>query len=248
MVEASRWRKIAFLDTNALHYVSLYLMLAEQKGMYPFSSNVDTASTEACECLDGMDDKNNIKSLKKGLWIIERVSKEDLQIEYSPVSELELMAGRAKGRAIERAANEGIPNRMWSRFFEEEINDRLDIDDLTGIRSDVDELGDMFEAAGGIKATASNPNDTRDVFALAKMIGGLVYLGFADSVIYANALIVKADYLITSDGHLKRMADLIRTNTDHSEVKSQLIEALGESAAFALPEAVAPKLFEAGRQ
>ena len=104
-------RQVVFLDTNALHYMHLYLTHACNESLYPFCPN-DGSGDEARQHLRTVESRNLRDSLRKGLDAIVDLSTTDSQVEYSPVSELELIAGRARGRAIEKTAQEGIPDRM----------------------------------------------------------------------------------------------------------------------------------------
>ncbi len=226
MIEEAR-SVVVFLDTNALHYIHLYLTHADDRNLYPFSSKED-AIVEAREHLDGVQDANIRKALGQGLDIVDCLSNREVCVEYSRVSELELMAGRAKGRAVENAAKEGVPDRMWTRFHEKEIGARLTAADLTGIRKRVEGLGSALERAG-ILVTASKEARTRDVLDLAKGIAGLVYLGLADSVIYASSLVAGADYLITRDEYFRQTVNRIKNGQKpYDEIRQRLHALVGE--------------------
>ena len=170
-------RRVVFLDTNTLHHMHLYLTHASSKSLYPFCPNDGTAD-EAKAHLRTLTPKKLRESLDKGLDVIAELSASDFQVEYSPVSELELIAGRARGRAIETAAKEGIPDRMWTRFRDEEVGSRLNTKDLADIGSGIESLSASLEKAG-MSVTVNDPDRTRDIFTLARSIGSLVYLGFA---------------------------------------------------------------------
>ena len=212
-------RRVVFLDTNTLHHTHLYLTYASSESLYPFCPNDGTAD-EAKERLCTLKPKKLRKSLDKGLEVIADLSASDFQVEYSPVSELELIAGRARGRAIETAAKEGIPDRMWAHFRDEEVGSRLNTEDLAEIGSGVESLSASLEKAG-MSVTVNDPGRTRDIFNLARNIGSLVYLGFADSVIYASALVAEADYLMTFDEYLKKTVNRIRTGSP--DVRKRLL-------------------------
>ena len=234
-------RVVAFLDTNALHFIHLYLTLAEEQSLYPFARE-ETAIAEAKEHLGREHDDELGERLKQGLCIVASLSDPNVRVEYSPVSELELMAGRARGRAMENAAREGIPDRMWTRFREQEISARLSTADLTDIRTRVEGLGPALERAD-IPATVSNPGRTRDVLDLAKGIAGLVYLEMADSVIYASALVAGADYLITRDEYFRKTVNRIRSGQEpYDQTRRRLWDLVGQITLdlpddIALPEA-----------
>ena len=243
-------RQVVFLDTNALHYMHLYLTHAYKEDLYPFCPN-DGAADEARQHLRTVASGSLRGSLSKGLEAIVDLSRTDSQVEYSPVSELELIAGRARGRAIEKTAREGIPDRMWTRFHGEEISARLNTEDLVEIGTKIASLSTMLDEAG-VQATVSDPDRISDVFDLAKRIGGLVYVGFADSVIYASALVAGADYLITFDDYLGKTVNRIRTGPPpYDDIKKRLRTVVGEIlladvASVTLPEAI--RRFPPGRQ
>ena len=159
-------RQVVFLDTNALHYMHLYLTHACNEDLYPFCPN-DGSADEARQHLRTVASGNLRDSLSKGLEATVDLSTTDSQVEYSPVSELELIAGRARGRAIEKTAREGIPDRMWTRFHGEEISARLNTEDLVEIGTKIASLSTMLDEAG-VHATVSDPDRISDVFDLAK--------------------------------------------------------------------------------
>ena len=199
-------RKVAFLDTNALHYVGTFLNYVRKIGLH-FSLEKNTID-RLNECLNIVSEKRLKAGLKMGMNTILFLASEGIQIEYSPVSELELLSGRAKGRAIEKMAKERIPDRMWSRLTEFEIRDRLVEEDFVDIVTGVVRLENMLSDAG-ITVTASDAERTRDVLELAKTIAGLVYMGAEDSIIYASAIVAQADYFVTGDRYLRATANLI---------------------------------------
>ena len=231
-------RKVAFLDTNVLHFISLYLRQAKIHSLFPLTGEIAPTNNYLDEVTDG----KLRESLNKGLDTILFLSDGDFRVEYSPVSELELMAGRAKGRALEKAAQEGIPDRMWTRFHDNEIAARLVPADLTDIRAGVDDLGSALKEAG-IDATVSDSRRTRDVLNVAMQVAALVYMSVMDSIIYASALVAEADHLISDDNYLSTTANRIRTGqSPFPEVRRQLeghIEEilLKERGSFTLPKA-----------
>ena len=143
--------KVVFLDTNALHFIYLYLEHARNQRLYPFTPKED-AVAEAKKNLRAVGEANLKKSLEKGLAAVDYLSKPDVRVEYSSVSELELIVGRARGKAVESAAKEGIPDRMWTHFYDKEISARLTTADLTDIRTRVEGLGPTLERAGILAA------------------------------------------------------------------------------------------------
>ena len=243
------YRKVAFLDTNALHFVDLYLKRAEIACIYPFVDDAvenDNAIDEAKTWLGSVSEEKFKEALGHGLNVLSWISKEDLSVEYSPLTELELMTGRLKGRALQDAAAEGIPDRMWGRFPEDEIAARLALKDFQEVRTAVDGLGVALENLE-IEVAVSAEHAT-DVMNLAKRVAGLVYMGAMDCVIYSHALVAQADYLITNDRYLRNTVNRIRSKTSHREINARLREivgrttaTLGDSSDVVLPEARWPK-------
>ncbi len=213
-----RLRKVAFLDTNVLHFVDLYLRQAKGQGLFPFGGDVLSARKH-------LDDTIEYKSLKsslnKGLDVIEYLRRTNCRAEYSPASELELMAGRARGKAIEKAAGEGIPERMWTRFSETEIGDRLLATDLAGIRKTIEGLGRLLDDAS-IDATVARADRSRDVLKLAKCVTGIVYMSAMDSMVYAEAIVAEADDVISDDDYLKKTVNRLKTKESLLEARQRL--------------------------
>lgn len=215
-----RLRKVAFLDTNVLHYISLYLRQAKDNGLFPFGGDVLSARKR----LDEIEYKSLKSSLNKGLDVIEHLRSKDCRAEYSFVSELELMAGRARGRAIEKAAGEGIPEQMWwSRFTESDVGDRLVDSDLTTIGETVEELRRLINEAGiDIDATDVREGRSRDVLKLAKCVMGIVYMSAMDSMVYAGALVAEADNVISYDDYLKKTVNRLKNKESLLEARQRL--------------------------
>ena len=214
---------VVFLDTNALHYVHLYLMDAEERSLYPFAPGED-AFVEAKKHVANVQDRSLRRGLRPGLDIVSSLSGSDMdvRVEYSPISELELIVGRTRGKTVLKLAKEGVPERIWSKIFEEDINSRLDIEDFRNVKAGVDEIGKKLEKAG-IQATSSNPTRTQDVLELAKEIAGLVYLESADNVIYASAIVAGADYVITRDKDLRDTINRIKDGQHrYDEIRNRL--------------------------
>lgn len=228
-MKESENQKVAYLDTNTLHYIALYLNYAKNNNLYPLS---EQTKCTALDYLDQSSDKELRKSLRRGLHTICYMSNHDLQIEYSIASEIELLFGRARGKAIENAAQEGIPDRMWSRLGEEQISRRLDISDLTEIRSRIDSLSCNLENLG---IAILSRGRTRDVFELAKGIAGLVFMSVFDTIIYASVLVAHSDYLITTDGYFLKTINRIHNPAGrpaYEEIQRRLLALLGSDVSL----------------
>ena len=235
---ATSLRKVVFLDTNVLHFVGLYLSRAKDRGLFPFGG--DEAAAE--KHLSGMPEADPAKSLGKGLRVVMSLRRDNPRVEYSTVSELELMAGKARGKAIEKAAAEGVPDRMWTRLYDQDIGKRLLASDLTRIAGAVDGLGGMLQDAG-IDATVSNSDRGRDVLATAREVMELVYLSVIDSVIYAEAIAAQADRIISADDYLRKTVNRIRNDGSWREARERLQERVAallsrDPGSVTLPDAV----------
>lgn len=235
-------RKVAFLDTNALHYMRNYLDYCRKKKLSSdLSDDVDRSAMEAH--LDAMTDKALRSSIRNGLKIIAWLVSKDLQVEYSPISELELISGLARGRALLSAAAEGIPDRRWYSFSEDDIWSRVTAEDLESIGGKVKEMSDELDEIGILKRSS---DDTRDVLELARSLAEVVYLSPCDGIIYASALYVRAEYLITRDSYFKDMVNKIWNSEKprFHEVRRQVQEIVDrvslEGSPVQLPSAVWP--------
>ena len=221
MKEEQTFRKVVFLDTMTLHYTRLCLEYAEKNDLQ-FPTD-EQAISKLKDHFRSVREKPLKESLQKGLETIILLSTDDVQIEYAPVSELEMLTGIAEGKARINVAKEGIPHRMWSRFSEKEIRDRITAEDLATIKACIDALGSMLEESG-VTVTRSDSKRTNEVIDLAKGIAGLIYMGEIDSIIYASAVAAGADYLATADGYLIETVNHIRDskNQQYEEIRRKL--------------------------
>ena len=148
-----------------------------------------------------------------------------------------------RGKAIESAARDQVPHRMLTRMSESEIADRVSEQDLSQVGAALDELPSLLDALN-ITITATDRNRESDVLGLAARIARLRYLEPVDVVIYAEAVLAQADYLITSDGYLRTVTNDIR-NTKRApfgNIRTQVIQIaadalLQEPGSVILPDA-----------
>ncbi|MXX10352.1 MAG: hypothetical protein F4201_01670 [Nitrospira sp. SB0677_bin_15] len=239
------FQKLAFLDTNTLHYIGIYLEYAKENGLFPnVAQNATKEKDSAVESLNNLAEVDLRKSLKRGLETVYFLSTNDVQVQYAPISELELLTGRTKGKAIVSAAREGVPDRMWSHFREDEIRERVTLTDLVDVKDKVDGLTSILQESG-VAVKTRRSDQTNEVLELAKGVNGLVYMEAVDSIIYASALVAQADYLFTSDGYLKKTVNSIHNpngESRHEEIRRKLQQLvsriiLGRADAVELPSA-----------
>lgn len=241
MKEEQIFQKVVFLDTMTLHHIRLCLESAKTDNLQ-LPTDEQTVSILKNH-FDRVSEKPLKESLLKGLETIILLSRNDVQIEYAPVSELEMLTGIAEGKARIKVAQEGIPHRMWSKFPEREIRDRVAAEDLAAIKDRIAALDSMIEESG-ITVTRSDNKRTNEVIELAKGIASLIYMGEIDSIIYASAVAAGADYLVTADGYLKETANNIRDskNQQYKGIRQKLNELINEvmletNGEFELPQA-----------
>ena len=242
MKEEKPFRKVVFLDTMTLHYMRLCLEYAKENELQ-FPTDDQSISKLKNRFCSSVPEKPLKESLQKGLETIVRLSTDDVQIEYAPISELEMLTGIAEGEARVNAANEGVPHRMWSRFSQKQIRDRTTSKGLATIKARIDAFDSMLKGSG-VTVTRSDSKRTNEVIDLAKDLVGLIYMGEIDSIIYANAVVAGADYLVTADGYLRETVNRVRESNDqrYKEIRRQLHEliskvVLGKSGEIGLPQA-----------
>lgn len=221
----------AFLDTNALHFLGIWIAYKRNDGL--------THCHRRLKKLLANKDQEMKKAIERGLAIEQFCSKNDLRIQYSPISELELQIGLARGKVMSMLADEHAPPRMWSRIVHDEvaINERLVGEPLAACRRDLE------KTVRGLEEDASTIDQDRlihqsDLWALARELGGLVYLDTCDCLIFANTLLAEAKYLITFDRHLKKITNRIYNSDDYVEVRETLLRHIGNDRS--LPQA--PKM------
>lgn len=231
MGEQSSQRKVLFLDTNTLHYLSLFVRFACDNEF-----TVNDIDGDRLRCLiDQEREARYKKNLQKGHKLISFVLREDAQIEYSHLSVVELLCGRIKGAVIKCLAKEGVPERMLSRIKEEDIRD-LSEPGLPDIRKGVNDLASVLTGWNIIFA-ARKSEGCIDVLRLAMDIVGLVYMSAADSIVYAEAIAAQPDFLVTEDDYLYQTVKRIHTPNDHNsfqKIRHELQLLIGD---YELPRA-----------
>ena len=237
----SVYQKVAFLDTNTLHFICICLDYAKRE-QPSLDLSIDEDRRVIEQRLQEMKDRTLKPAIRKGLQTINwLLSQEDTQVQYSAISELELIWGRVRGSAVLNAAREGIPDRMWGNLRDAEVRDRVSKDELRDISKRVAELSGELEELG-ISALSAD-GSTRDILALSRDLAGLIYLAPNDGIIYAGALYVQADDLITSDKYFRSTVNEIHESSDQHfcEVREQIRALLSEAPLIEASEVILPK-------
>ena len=231
-----------YLDSNTLHYIGLYLAHAKTRAAFPFDRS-PSASTKAIarDSVTQISDADLKKGLLTGLETVWMIWNRGFSVQYGYVSELELISGRTRGKALLSLAAEGVPERMWSRLTEAEIRDRVDhhaMERTTVAVSTIEALIDESGVAVFDRTSMLSP----DLFRIAGSASGLVYLDAIDSMIYAGALLSQCDYLFTSDSYLKDTANKIRDplTSRYSTVHQQLRQLLSDTLLTDIDDVVLP--------
>ena len=200
---------LLLLDTNAVHSVQLYLRFAERHNLPPIGDASDDPVEELKKEFGQRG--QTFQSYNTGRKIANYLRDKNTsgtRIEYSPVTRLELTCGLLRGRAILEAAKEGPLLRMWNRMDEREIFHRLKTTDYIEVQKDMEGLEEFF-GAGGINIAETDPGLMTDVWLLARLLLGVVFLDLGDSAVYASSLLVEANELITIDGYFRWIANQI---------------------------------------
>ena len=226
---------VVYLDTNALHYIQLYLQIVKQNDLTPLADDSAFAT-----CMKELSDKEYERACRRGFHILKYFQRHQWLGRYSPFSEVELLCGRIKWKALESIAKDASPDMMWSRILssEEEIQRRVTREQVIDIEERMDAFRSALEdSCIEIEIRKDYETASRDVLELAKKMVALVYMSSTDSIIYAGALLARADYFITGDGYLRDTANQIRNNACRrfQIVREDLQKILGHEGQYKLP-------------
>lgn len=218
------------LDTNALHNIASYLIQARRLDLHPYG-----------EIAEGREIRNNLQTilhlprqmadhLVNGLQALAYLQHErehnDAIIYTSRLVLLELWNGLLDGRAHINMALAGIPyrRRQSKRNIAQLVRANLTADDFENVREELE--GQDLEARFGIPVRFVEDRDgveSRDIFQVALRIQQIAFIDVADSYIYAAALAVLADQLITTDGELRTLINRIRAPETEEEEGSRAL-------------------------
>lgn len=209
------YQEIAFLDTNAIHYVRLYIDLADRDQLYPFSDDM-----EAAEAAIQKQDRSLRPAYGKGLDVVAFCKVKQLLIHYSHISTLELAVGRAKGEALQKAALQGVPERKWTGFAndDKQLAAYLDEGVLQRIGREMPQLVSQLDR---LQIHAVSDDDSM-VRVLALKLAALMYMATADCMIFAHALTVQAKYVVTYDAYFRKIVNRVYNSPKCDEIRRQI--------------------------
>jgi len=235
---------LLFLDTNVMHFARLYLCFAQKHDLPPLGSS----QQDPDEILEGTYRgrtrvfQNHVAGRKIVEYLRGRCES-GARVEFSPMSQLELVCGLLRGRAVLDAADEGIPSRMWNRMDEDEILDRLRTDTYDEVQRDTGEIEDQFLAAG-IILHETDPQRTREIWSVSRRLLGLVFLDTSDCAVYASALLAEADELLTADVYFRGIVNRLANPAGIPDPESKKrFEQARELLIKLISEAIAPEGF-----
>lgn len=229
---ASQARKTSvFLDTNSLHYLGQYLQYANRPNnkLFPYGSSSDEKSEveRSIKALSEVQDPILKQSLKRGLYIIEYLKNTKLDVACSIFSEMELRSGRAKGKIMTKFAKEGVPDRMWANIEEGDVRDNLSTRSYNDISRRIGNLmGDIEEIVHNFNVETPD----RRILGWTRDISGFIYMSPIDCALYASALDVEADYIITYDTYFRQTINKIHGGDGKYEEIHKRIVSLVEGA------------------
>lgn len=198
-------RPVFFIDTNALHYASLYLRFAKRENTFPYAGDETAGDEHIRQARLGLSSKDLVQGRKLVSYLRQKCQL-GAEIEYSPITFLEMMCGVLRGKAVVSAAGEGIPNRMWSRMGEGEIVGRLADQAYREAHEAVDGLVDEFSGVGVDIGQTANQR-LPDIWHLARRVLSVVFLDVQDCLVYSSAVLAEAESLLTTDGHLRKVTN-----------------------------------------
>lgn len=216
------YTKVAFMDTNVLHYVRLCLSHAKEHSLYPFGKS-PLGWQELTASLDTVSPQRRRENMQTGVKILQFLEGLRAQIEFSPMSDIELVAGLIRAKALLHAARDGSPHRMFTSMSAIEIAATVSAADMQEVRAEVDQLPELLDRLD-ITVTRSDPGAGSDTLRVAAQLTRIRYMEPADAVIFVGAILAQADYLITSDRYLRSTANQLLNSRDQPflSARSQL--------------------------
>ena len=242
MKDSPGTQQVAFLDTNTLHYIRMYLDIARRNRLYPFTQH-QTSVSESTRHLRELAEKALRTSLGRGLRTVRYLLKNRFAVRYAAFSELELIVGRIKGIAVESLAKEGVPDRFWGTLGEAVISKRVSATKLSAVQLRVGNLSIVLQDIG---ISANSVAKGSEILDLARAVLGLAYMSVGDSVVYSSAISAQADYLISWDGYFRTLINDIHSpgSRDHyKSVRLQLCKVASDVTLLDLRHVILPRAF-----
>jgi len=213
-------RPTVFVDTNTLHFMAHYLQVAEacSPTLPPYTCTLNDSTLEAFltdskprgkEFPSGL-----VRSLRHGWRALAYLQSEVARgalVMASLLSDAELHRALLETRAQRQMLDAGMSVRMRQRTsdFERSVQMLLTLPDFRDAPKSLAHSRSMIEKAIGAELESANPQDFLDTIGFFELLQRRVYLDFVDCAILADALYHEADTLVTADGWLRDVVNLI---------------------------------------
>lgn len=230
------FRPTIFLDTNALHYMSSYLRWAERKNLPPFKGRVTLEQVRST--LHQHMPKSIADMLLDGAktlaFLQQQVNQHETAIYTSRLAKAEVIYGVLEGQAHARMAREGLPYRMRQRagVLSELVSMYLESQDYQQVIGEWDSFLNLLEDKGNITVLyVENGEDFSRIAEVAEFLQGRIFMDVVDSWMYACALVMQTERIITFDGYFKRMINRLHNpqgDLDWQQLQSDLKKFLEE--------------------
>lgn len=232
------------MDTNALHFLLLYLNYSRNECLYPFNMKETSYATNLAvlrATLKRNPTKALFSSLQKGINIAYFLDRTEYQVEYSPISEMELIRGRARGKAIQIAAIEGVSDRIWSRFGGDEVRKRLSLQAMEQLSKTISNLK-MLPEVTRITAPSRALDGAQAAWQIAIEISPWACMDVQDCIIYASAIVSGAEYIVTADRYFRKVINRLSNPSCEEErvIKKEILNIVFQYSLFSVEETSVP--------
>ncbi len=232
----SKPRPTILLDTNALHYMNSYLRWAEKKNLPPFHSAVTFKQVRDTlrRYMPGSIVKMLLQGVKTLAFLEQQVDQHDPVIYTSRFAKAEVIYGVLEGQAHARMAREGLPYRMRQRsgVLSELVSMYLESRDYQQVIEEWDNFLNRLENEGGIAVLYVEDDEVFSRIAeVAEFLQSRIFMDVIDGWMYACALVMQAERIITFDGYFKRVINRLHNpqgESDWQQLQSDLQNMLKE--------------------
>lgn len=231
------FRPTIFLDTNALHYMNSYLRWAEQKNWPPFQGGVtfEKVRDTLCQYMPRNLADSILQGAKTLAFLQQQVDEEKAVIYTSRFAKAEVICGVLEGQAHARMAREGLPYRMRQRagVLSELVSMYLESRDYQQVMGEWDNFLSLLKDKGNILVLYVEDGEAFSRIAeVAEFLQSRIFMDVVDSWMYACALVMQAERIITFDGYLKRVVNMLHNPQDEMDwrqLQDDLRQMLSES-------------------
>ncbi len=205
-----QFRPTLFLDTNALYYMSSYLRWTQKENLPPYQSGKTFEQVRNTLRQYMPRDIANwlLNGVKTLAYLQQKVNDHDAAIYTSRFAKAEVIYGVLEGQAHARLAREGLPYRMRQRagVLSELVSMYLEPVDYQQVVGEWDNFLNLLEDKGDIVVLyVEDKEDFSRIAEVAEFLQSRIFMDVIDSWMYACALVMQAEKIITFDGYFKRV-------------------------------------------